>query len=73
MDATLDDLQTSDTPEVRDEALDQDAAESRKSIFETIKTGVQKIGWYSMRYWRQGVAAVTIYSAMFVIWTFAVR
>lgn len=73
MAATLGDLQITDTLEVEDQLLDQDVTDSRKSIFETIKTGVQNIWWYGVRYWRQGVAAVTIYSAMFVIWTFAVR
>ena len=39
-----------------------------------IRKPMQTLKWYcSMRYWRQAVAALTIYTAMFAIWNIAVR
>lgn len=39
-----------------------------------IRKPMQTLKWYcSMRYWRQAVAALTIYCAMFAIWNIAVR
>ncbi len=78
MDAALNDLEPIDTPELdtlegRDAAFPQDAEKSRQGIFKRIKAGIEDLRWYSVRYWRHGIAALTIYSAMFAIWAFAVR
>jgi hypothetical protein len=77
---TLDRLRQKYLLENQGERFEQDPPEdggadpaSNKPKSVSMSEHAQQMRWYCVRYWRQAVAAVTIYSAMFAIWNLSVR